>query len=217
MAKFTKELMKTVLNWEGGYSNDQVDSGNYDSIGRLIGTNHGIAAQTLEGYYLKSGITLKTKPENEVILLMKDLTTAEAQIIAKTMFWDEINGDLFKNQSVAEITFQWKWGSGYFGEKWEQGAIKAALGIPLTVDYKITPEEITLLNAVDQEKLFDTIKDEYIKFLTYIVQQSADAYRNKCKAEGRTPAESEVYQNTYLKYETGWKRRVNSYQYTFNP
>lgn len=43
-------IMPSVYKWEGGYQQMKNDSGNYTTSGKLIGTNKGISAKTLETY-----------------------------------------------------------------------------------------------------------------------------------------------------------------------
>lgn len=44
------KMMSSVYRWEGGYQQIKKDSGNYTTSGKLIGTNKGISAKTLETY-----------------------------------------------------------------------------------------------------------------------------------------------------------------------
>ena len=45
-----ENVMPSVYKWEKGYQQMKNDSGNYTSSGKLIGTNKGISAKTLESY-----------------------------------------------------------------------------------------------------------------------------------------------------------------------
>jgi len=44
------KMMSSVYKWEGGYQQMKKDNGNYTTSGKLIGTNKGINAKTLESY-----------------------------------------------------------------------------------------------------------------------------------------------------------------------
>jgi lysozyme family protein len=44
------DVMSSIYKWEGGYSEVKTDSGNYTTSGKLVGTNKGISAKTLESY-----------------------------------------------------------------------------------------------------------------------------------------------------------------------
>ena len=45
-----ENVMPSIYKWEGNYQQMKNDSGNYTSSGKLIGTNKGISAKTLESY-----------------------------------------------------------------------------------------------------------------------------------------------------------------------
>lgn len=71
-----------VFGHEGGYTRNPDDPGNWSSgkrgVGRLIGTNHGIAAPTLEAYRRRP-----VTPSE-----MQALTKAEAEMILRANYWD---------------------------------------------------------------------------------------------------------------------------------
>jgi len=193
MAQFTKKFFDTIGNWEAGFQNDSNDKGNYDSKGRLIGTNRGCAAQTVETWYKKTkGKDLSIVPLKDFVTIMKALTYDDAFNIGKTLFWDAINCDLFKNQSIAEIIFDWYWASFAYGTQWLQGVLKAVFNMPVKVDFFLTPEEVNLINNYpDQKMLFYVIKDERLKYVEYLVKSDP----------------------SNRKYELGWLRRIISYSY----
>ncbi len=193
MAQFTKEFFATIGNWEGGFQCDPDDSGNYDSKKRLIGTNRGIAAQTLETYYKRfKRIDLSLMSIEAFKEILKALTYADAFVIAKKLFWDAINCDAFTNQSVAEIVFDWYWASYAYGMQWMQGCLRT-IGINVQVDLKLTVTEVGLMNAyLDQEALFNFIKAERLKYTAWL-----------CK---KNPKKE--------KYHIGWDRRIQSYKYS---
>lgn len=241
MAAFTDEFIKTIFDFEGGLSMDQVDSGNYDSKGRLIGSNHGISAQTLEQYYkLRYFCNLSTKPIEYVKDIMKKLSSETAKLIAKTMYWDIIQGDSLTNDSVAKFLFDWFWASGYYGVKWFQGVLKTRLNINVKIDYVFDTFEAKIVNEYkDQGELFSVLKDERLKFTDYIINKSVLNYTVSCNkakeahrannTQGLTNyqlslfnelvkgidilSDALVYSRTNRKYEVGWKRRINSYKF----
>jgi len=192
MATFTKIFFDTIANWEGGFQCSPDDAGNYDTLHRLIGTNRGIAAQTLQTYYLQfKGIDLTTYNIEDFQNVLKALTYDDAYIIAKSLFWDAVNGDEFANQSIAEIIFDWFWASFNFGIQWCQGCL-ATLGIKVQVDATLTKSEVDLINAYpDQEGLFNFIKSERLKFTSYLCQ--------------KYPQDEQ--------WHIGWDRRINSYTF----
>jgi lysozyme family protein len=192
MATFTREFFNTIGNWEGGYQCMPEDAGNYDSKKRLIGTNRGIAAMTLETYYMRfKGINLAFKSIDEFKVILKALTYEDAFAIAKALFWDAINCDSFANQSLAEIVFDWFWASYAYGIQWMQGCLKT-IGINVQVDLALTKNEVALINAyADQKGLFDFIKSERLKYTAWLCKQK--------------PSNE--------KFHIGWDRRIRSYQF----
>ncbi|QFT31822.1 putative Peptidoglycan domain protein [Labrenzia sp. THAF82] len=88
MALATFERVKPLLlAHEGGYSGDRHDPGNWSSgkagVGRLIGTNYGIAAPTL----------IANRSGHVEADDMKNLTRDEAIRIYKAQYWDTVRGD----------------------------------------------------------------------------------------------------------------------------
>lgn len=147
-ASFLKaqDLVKTV---EGGYSSDRGDTGNYVNTPygkRFIGTNHGISAPVLADFLKK----LPTKED------MMDLSYETALDIYKEKYWDSQNLSHFSNQSVANILYDGCVNQGI-------GAMKGILRkILSTNDIKVgnpfSIENIERLNYMDQQKLFNDIK-----------------------------------------------------------
>lgn len=87
MTAQTFEIVKPLLfAHEGGYSDDPHDPGNWTGgkvkSGRLIGTNHGIAAPTLVAW--RGGATKAD---------MQALTRDDAIAIYKAQYWDTVRGD----------------------------------------------------------------------------------------------------------------------------
>ena len=184
-----KLYLPKVLKLEGGYEQQKTDVGNYDSAKRLIGTNHGVGALTLETYYGKfKGIQFAQIELSKAVDIMKGLTIAEAMDICKRLFWDVCSADLIVNQSVAELIVDWFWGSGYYGLQWEQGCMKV-YGLNITPDNTITADEAQYINSCLQQKLFDYLKDERMKFIFSIIE--------------KTP--------TFEVYRKGWVNRINSF------
>ena len=109
MANF-QPIYENTLKKEGGFQNSPNDSANYcysfvngkRTRGALIGTNRGISATALQVY-------LGRCPS---VAEMKAVTPELAYKIYKKNFWDKINGDIIKSQSVASMIFQMRIGSG---------------------------------------------------------------------------------------------------------
>lgn len=86
-------FLKEVLSIEGGYQANRNDTGNYNSMGQLVGTKLGIAAKTLEAYYGR----IVSKQD------MMNLTKKTAADIYKKYYWDSINAGNIASQSVANL------------------------------------------------------------------------------------------------------------------
>jgi len=86
-----------VLKKEGGYQKHPKDSGNYNSAGRLVGTNLGIAAPTYERY-------LKRPPSEQD---MRTLTVETAKDIYRRLYWDAIRADVIDSEALAISVFDW--------------------------------------------------------------------------------------------------------------
>lgn len=88
MARQTFEaITPSLLAHEGGYTDDRHDPGNWTGgkvgVGRLVGTNHGIAAPTLAAHRKRS----VTQAD------MRALTRDEAIRIYKAQYWDSVRAD----------------------------------------------------------------------------------------------------------------------------
>lgn len=138
-----------LLNVEGGYQNLSNDSGNYNSLGQLVGTNYGISAKVYE-------LWIKRPPS---IADMKAITKTLSLQIYKIWFWDKIKGDLINNQSVANIIADHAVNAGVNGSgKLTQRVLNDNFGFNLIVDGIIGNKTISAINSVDAEKLHSYLK-----------------------------------------------------------
>jgi lysozyme family protein len=148
-----EEAQKLVKTVEAGYSDDRGDSGNWIKIPgygkRFVGTNHGISAPILQEY-------LGRYPKKED---MVNLSYETALKIYKSKYWDEQNLSEFENQSVANIVYDGCVNQGV-------GAMKEILresyrinGVDIGDESPYLKTSIDKANSIDQEKLFNTIKD----------------------------------------------------------
>lgn len=92
MADFRKALDK-VLAWEGGLSNHPNDKGGL--------TNRGITLATFQSFYREA-------IRQDLI----NITDEQVETIYRKLFWDYIKGDSIKNQSLAELIFDFVVNSG---------------------------------------------------------------------------------------------------------
>ncbi len=156
MAKFSLfiPILKRV---EGGYQNLTGDDGNYNSLGQRVGTNFGISARFYEG--------IINRPPS--IADIKAITKKRAEDLYKKYFWDDVHGDILKNQSVANIIADHgvNAGEGSIG-KIVQRILKFDFGKNIKIDGDIGPITAALINSVNQKLLFDKIKkarEEYYR------------------------------------------------------
>lgn len=134
---------------EGGYQNLSGDKGNKNSLGQLVGTNHGISARFYEG--------IIGRPPT--VADMKAITKAKAQYLFKKYFWDDVHGDSLKNQSIAEIITDHAINAGEspIGEI-VQRILVNDFKKNLVIDGDIGPKTAIAINSVNQQQLFNKIK-----------------------------------------------------------
>lgn len=145
MASFEKASV-ILKSKEGGYQQSEKDSGNYIN-GILIGTNHGIAAPTLNAW--------RGGNNNNVVITKQDMINlpySEALKIYKKEFWDTIEGDKINNDSIAQLIFDGAVNQGVGGIK---NAFKKYFGVSYSANY--------INNYNNQKELFEKIQNARIK------------------------------------------------------
>jgi lysozyme family protein len=148
MAVFSKYIPMLIAA-EGGYQKTPSDSGNYNSLNQLVGTNHGISAPVYEQWINK----VPTES------MMRAMTKSEALQIFKAWYWDGISASKIINQSVANIIVDHavNAGQGRAG-KIVQGVLNNTFNYNLVVDGAIGPVTIAGINSVNQYQLHEAIK-----------------------------------------------------------
>lgn len=147
-------LIPKLLLWEGGYSNDPDDSGNWYK-GNLIGTNKGISAPVLAEY-------LGRTPTVED---MQNLDTDTFMEITKNKFWNKIHGDEINDQHVAELVCDWVYNSGSAAIR----SVQFAAGMKADdIDGVVGSKTIAAINANNGKELFEKIKALRIEYLNDI-------------------------------------------------
>jgi len=134
-----KYLWPFILAWEGGYKDDPRDYGGP--------TNRGVTLKTWQVYgYDKDGDGDIDK--DDLILITEYDAVYE---IMKPKFWDRVQADKIKDQSVANIIVDWIWMSGF-------GKIK---NIQRILDVKddgiVGKKTLKAINDQDPKKLFSKI------------------------------------------------------------
>lgn len=162
------QIWTGTKGFEGGYQQLANDSANYCPAkgkpgSKLIGTKFGISAIAYGDYFHRC-------PTVEEI---KNLTPELAQKIAKTKFWDPVQGDKIQSQPVAHLIFDSVYGSGSYGPLHTRQAINKLMGVGTVKEYKsfnLSEDEVNKINNLPAGKFFDTlsaIRKNFFKGLTY--------------------------------------------------
>lgn len=134
---------------EGGYQNLSADKGNYNSLGQRVGTNYGISARFYED--------IIGRPPT--VADMKAITKDKAKALYKKYFWDDVQGDKIKNQSIANIICDHAVNAGEspIGTI-VQRILRNDFKMNIALDGDIGPATAAAINIVNQQVLFDKIK-----------------------------------------------------------
>lgn len=142
MANYS-DAVKKVLRLEGGYQANPNDRGNYNSLGRLVGTNKGISAPVYESW-------IKRPPTVADMRAIDDIT---ARTIYKVRYWDKIKGDNIHNQAVAEIFFD---AAVNHGSTTAAKIMQEVLGV--TPDGIVGAQTLASLNASNSKVIYEGFK-----------------------------------------------------------
>lgn len=185
MADFSINIHK-VINLEGGYQDDPNDSVNICN-GVNAGTKYGVSAQAYQAYFGQC-----PSPDT-----MQNLTTDVAAQIGKGNYWDKLNLDNITNQSVADMMFDYVWGSGQ-GEIHDVKKVANQVASQTLISENnniLTDDEADIINNLDQESYFNALKAYRIQFFNNLATENPSRYG---------------------KYLQGWLNRMNAYTYTGN-
>ena len=184
-------LLPIILKWEGGFVNDPADSGG--------ATNKGVTLATYKAYRKAH----KMKPPT--VEDLKRITDDEVLAILKEFFWDKMQADEIKNQSIANLCVNTLWGSG----KGYIKTIQSVLGVKQ--DGVVGPVTLAKINGWQPQKdLFDRLWWRRKKFFEDIVATSVKAYEKKI---GRPAMEREKLKYTNKRFLRGWLNRLNDFRY----
>lgn len=128
---------------EGGYQDYDSDTGNYNSIGENVGTNHGINAKVYERYIGRV----------PTVLDMQNMSAQTALEIFKNQYWDRVKADQINSQPVAETLTDMTINAGGNGIKIMQRTLNQ-LGHDLTIDGGFGNLTLAAVNATNQRDLF---------------------------------------------------------------
>lgn len=145
-----------VLDHEGGYQNNPNDSGNYNSLGQLVGTNWGISAPVYESF-------LGYPPSKFDV---QNMSLNEAKAIYKERFWDDILGDQIRDQQVANIFFDGRVNHGRTGVK----IMQRILGV--ADDGVVGSLTLNEINYANPRWLFESYQEERRDFYYWLVENN---------------------------------------------
>jgi len=188
---------KYTLGFEGGYVNDRIDPGG--------ATNKGI---TFNNFKKWATADLGVKP---TLPNLKSLTDPQASTLYKKHYWDKINGDQFADGNVAFAVYDFSVNSGGGVKQFEKAFNKTFGGI--TVDGKLSKEEIGMINKVDAETVFNLVQTTRSNYINNVVIQNS--VNNYLKSHPNA-SQAELKQNTLLKFQGGWMKRINGIKYKTN-
>lgn len=137
---------------EGGYQQHPADTGNYNSLGQLVGTNWGVSATKYED--------IIGRPPT--VADMRNLTATQAREIFRRDEWTKIKGDDIISQAVANIFFD--------------GAVNHGRGIHLMQevlgvhqDGIVGPQTLAAINTADPARLYLAYKERRRQYYYWLV------------------------------------------------
>ncbi len=156
MASFFKYI-PLLQQVEGGYQADPDDPGNYNSLGQLVGTNHGISARFYENI-------LGYPPSKSD---MKNLSSQDAKSIFRQYFWNANNASKINSQAVANTIVDHEVNAGR-GVELAQKVLHHYFGFTnLIIDGIVGQNTLNAINSINPRE-----------FVEIYNEQRADYYRS---------------------------------------
>lgn len=144
-----KKLKPLILQWEGGFVDDPVDTGG--------ATNKGVTLKTFRRFYGR-GASVEQ---------LRRITDEQWLHIFRTGYWDRWRADEIVDQSVAEMLVDWVWCSGVHGIKNPQRVLGVA------PDGVVGPITIGAVNDhPSPRELFRLIKRSRLDFIDRICRSN---------------------------------------------
>lgn len=155
---------------EGGYQNLVSDSGNYNSRGELVGTNHGISAPVYENWIAR----VPTEAD------MRAMSKTVALEIMKSWYWNKLSASFIENQSIANIIVDHgvNAGTGAIGTM-VQKILNNSFGYNLIIDGSIGNKTIEAINSVNAQILHEAIKTARHNFYLKIGGEFLSVWLNR--------------------------------------
>ena len=189
-----ERYQEKVFKHEGGYVNDPADPGG--------ATNKGIIFSNFKRW-AKSDLGIEPTLGN-----LQNLSTEQASILYKKHFWDTFRGDEFDNGSVAFSLYDWTVTSGGAIKQLEKNLSKTLFS-GITVDGKLSSNEVAALNKINHKDLFDLVNQSRLDYYDVLIEKSKSKYKKKHP----NASEKALKANTLLKFKKGWAKRVNGIKF----
>lgn len=150
MADFSRAL-SLVLNHEGGYANNPLDSGGE--------TYQGIA-RNFNPYW--SGWLILDQIANKAWNALYSELNSAVQAFYKAQYWDRHKLGGINNQAIANLVFDWLVNSGQAGRQIQQ--VLVLMGQNIVVDNIIGQQTVNAINSVNQAELNNKIIEARKKY-----------------------------------------------------
>lgn len=174
MAKFNI-FMPLLYVLEGGFQKMPTDTGNYNSLNQLVGTNHGISAPVYESW-------IGRVPSEAD---MRNLPKETAQAIYKNRYWDKLKASDMKTQEVAHVIVDHGVNAGTgSAAKIVQTVLKNSFSKSISIDGAIGIQTLTALNSVNQLQLHSAIlkgREQYYNSLATRYPEFIKGWLNRLK------------------------------------
>jgi hypothetical protein len=189
-----ERYQEKVFKHEGGYVNDPADPGG--------ATNKGIIFRNFKKW-AKSDLGIEPTLGN-----LQNLSTEQASILYKKHFWDTFRGDEFDNGSTAFAVYDWTVTSGGAIKQLEKNVSKTLFS-GITVDGKLSSNEVAALNKINAKDLFDLVNQSRLDYYDVLIEKSKSKYKKKHP----NASEKALKANTLLKFKKGWAKGVNGIKF----
>lgn len=189
---FASRVME-VINTEGGFVNDPIDSGG--------ATNKGISWKV---WTSNASSVLGVQPTLENLAA---LTNEQAKKIYKSLYWDSVRCGEINDGDLRYLLFDFNVNSGGNAVKILKRTLNS-LGHNLTVNAIMDDETINAINNFgDIVTLYNTYKQERIEFLQEIVNKSVTKYLEKKP----NATQQQINSKTQKRFLEGWMNRANKF------
>ena len=149
-------FLPILLRFEGGYVDDPTDPGGE--------TNKGVTMTTCQRC---SHELLGVEPTSENLRALSD---AQAGIIYRALYWDNMNGDGFQLQDLASIVCDFYVNAGTHATVLLQRVLNG-LGARLVEDGSIGPASLSALSNVDQLVVYRQYKQGRVDYYKSLGQR----------------------------------------------